>query len=298
MKKILIEIISQSIGDNLACIPVIEKFATDNNFKVDVKINKNFIFLFEKGYPTLRFIYISDEIIYDDVLKLDYDFTKNIQEGYATQLGYKNWSYIRPKIVTEKKERPKLGKYVAISIHSTSQLKYWNHPMGRVVQGINPNWTEICSRLRKKNLKPLVLEKYETFGVEPEFNGLPKKSNSRINLPLEDLVNYIDHCEFFMGLSSGNAWIAHALGKRVVMISNFTEEWNEFDLNSDDYIRVVNKNVCHGCWNKINIDHTFDPSDWYWCPKFKNTKREFECHKSITPDMVWDEIQSWVNENT
>ena len=148
--------------------------------------------------------------------------------------------------------------------------------------------------MRKKNLKPLVLEKYETFGKPPYFNGLPKKSNSRINLSLEDLVNYIDHCEFFMGLSSGNAWIAHALGKKVVMISNFTEDWNEFDLNCEDYIRVVNKSVCHGCWNKINIEHTFNIMDWYWCPKFKNTSREFECHKSITPDMVWDQIQKWI----
>jgi hypothetical protein len=150
--------------------------------------------------------------------------------------------------------------------------------------------------LRKKNLKPLVLEKFETFGQSPYFNGLPKKSNSRIDLSLEELVNYIDHCEFFMGLSSGNAWIAHALGKKVLMISNFTEDWNEFDLDCQDYIRVVNKNVCHGCWNKINIEYEFNSSDWYWCPKFKGTSREFECHKSITPDMVWEKLEKWVDE--
>jgi autotransporter strand-loop-strand O-heptosyltransferase len=245
MKRILIEMISDSIGDNIAVMPIIEKFRQDQQSMVYVRLKDYLIFLFEKSYSSIIFIGKKDEIDYDEKIDLDYVYTKNIQQGYAEQLGYKDWFYIRPKIVLDKKDRPNLGKYVAISIHSTSQLKYWNHPLGREVQGMTPNWTEICARLRKKNLKPLVLEKYEMFGMSPHFNGLPKKSNSRINLPLEDLVNYIDHCEFFMGLSSGNAWIAHALGKRVVMISNFTEDWNEFDLNSEDYIRIVNKNVCH-----------------------------------------------------
>jgi autotransporter strand-loop-strand O-heptosyltransferase len=292
----LVKILSNSLGDNIAAMPVIEKYRSDNQIDVYVIIKPEYVFLFENSYPDLKFISDKTNLIFTEEKELDYDFTENIQYGYAKQLGYENWEYIRPKIIIEKKERPKLGKYVAISVHSTSQLKYWNHPLGREVQELSPNWTEICSRLRKKNLKPLILEKYETFGQSPYFNGLPKKSNSRINLSLEELVNYLDYCEFFMGLSSGNAWIAHALGKKVLMISNFTEDWNEFDLNCEDYIRVVNKNVCHGCWNKINIEHKFDSSDWYWCPKFKGTSREFECHKSITPDMVWEKVEKWVNE--
>jgi autotransporter strand-loop-strand O-heptosyltransferase len=292
----LVKILSNSLGDNIAAMPVIEKYRSDKQIDVYVIIKPEYVFLFDNSYPDLKFISDKTNLIFTEEKELEYDFTENIQYGYAKQLGYENWEYIRPKIIIEKKERPKLGKYVAISVHSTSQLKYWNHPLGREVQELSPNWTEICSRLRKKNLKPLILEKYETFGQSPYFNGLPKKSNSRINLSLEELVNYLDHCEFFMGLSSGNAWIAHALGKKVLMISNFTEDWNEFDLNCEDYIRVVNKNVCHGCWNKINIEHKFDSSDWYWCPKFKGTSREFECHKSITPDMVWEKVEKWVNE--
>lgn len=290
----IIEIQSHSLGDNIAVIPVIQKYMKDNEVDVFVKLKPEYIFLFEKSYPDLKFISYNEKLPSDRTIHLEYDFNENIQGGYAKQLGYDNWTYIRPKIIVEKKERPKLGKYVAISIHSTAQLKYWNHPLGREVQGLNINWTEICDRLRKKNLKPLVLEKFEKFGVQPHFNGLPKKSNSRLNLSLEELVNYIDHCEFFMGLSSGNAWIAHALGKKVMMISNFTEDWNEFDLSCDDYIRIVNKDVCHGCWNKINIEHKFNSDDWYWCPKFKGTSREFECHKSITPDMVWEKLVNWI----
>ena len=77
-------------------------------------------------------------------------------------------------------------------------------------------------------------------------------------------------------------------------ISNFTEDWNEFDLSLDDYIRITNKSVCHGCWNKVNIDHSFDKNDWYWCPLHKNTERQFECHKSITPEIVLEKIKHWL----
>mgnify|MGYP003350300716 FL=1 len=78
------------------------------------------------------------------------------------------------------------------------------------------------------------------------------------------------------------------------MISNFTEDWNEFDINTDDYIRITNKSVCHGCWNLINKEYTFDAQDWYWCPKHRNTEREFECHKSITPEMVMEQIKPFL----
>jgi autotransporter strand-loop-strand O-heptosyltransferase len=90
------------------------------------------------------------------------------------------------------------------------------------------------------------------------------------------------------------AWIAHAMGKPVAIIANFTEDWNEFDLSTSDYIKITNKNVCHGCWNKINVDHTFDKHDWYWCPKHKGTERQFECHTSITPEMVLENIKHWL----
>ena len=78
------------------------------------------------------------------------------------------------------------------------------------------------------------------------------------------------------------------------MISNFTEDWNEFDLSLDDYIRITNKSVCHGCWNKINVEYSFIKNDWYWCPLHKDTERQFECHKSITVNDVVGKIKDWL----
>jgi autotransporter strand-loop-strand O-heptosyltransferase len=148
--------------------------------------------------------------------------------------------------------------------------------------------------IRKEGYTPVVVEQYDTFGNAPYRNGLPNKSNKKFGQSLLESMNLIYHSEFYIGLSSGMAWIAHAMGKPVAIIANFTEDWNEFDLSTSDYIKITNKNVCHGCWNKINVDHTFDKHDWYWCPKHKGTERQFECHTSITPEMVLENIKHWL----
>jgi autotransporter strand-loop-strand O-heptosyltransferase len=295
MKKILIEIVSQSMGDTISSIPYIEEFRKRENCDVYVNINKLFNFLFIDSYPKINFVNDLNSFDFDEIKRLYYDFNKNVQEGFANQLGFNDWVYIRPEIKILPKKRPVDGKYVVINIHSTAQLKYWNHPVGNISQPFSPYWDELCKILRKHKLTPIVVEKDKSFGVPPYFNDMPSKAYKKYNLKLEDTVNIIQHCEFFIGLSSGNSWLAHALGKKVAMIANFTEDWNEFDLSLDDYIRITNKSVCHGCWNKINIEHQFDSGDWYWCPKHKNTKKQFECHTSITPEMVYEKIKKWIN---
>lgn len=292
MRKVLINILSNSLGDTIISIPYINKYKIDQNCDLYVKVNPKFQFLFKNSYPDLKFV---DSIEgFEEIIPIDYKFTTNIQEGFALDLGYRNWEYIQPKLNIPIKERPIKGKYVVISVHSTSQLKYWNHPKGKSVQGIPPYWTELCGMLRKKGFTPVVVEWDELFGWAPHWNGLPKKSNNKTRVPLDETVNYIQHAEFFIGLSSGLTWLAHALGTKVVMISNFTEDWHEIPINHTDYKRITNKSVCHGCFNKVGIDHKFDFKDWYWCPKHKDTPRQFECHTSITPDMVIEQINDWL----
>ena len=56
------------------------------------------------------------------------------------------------------KERPLKNKYVVINIHSTTQMKYWNHPDGEKVRGDSPYWNELCRMFRKNDLTPVVIE--------------------------------------------------------------------------------------------------------------------------------------------
>jgi hypothetical protein len=101
---------------------------------------------------------------------------------------------------------------------------------------------------------------------------------------MNSTIERIEQSAFFIGLSSGLSWLAWALNKEVIMISNFTDKHHEFTCH-----RPVNTNVCHGCWN--DPQYTFDKGDWNWCPVHKGTDRQFECQKSITPNMVIDEIK-------
>tara|TARA_Y100000592_G_scaffold74035_1_gene115434 strand:- start:810 stop:1706 length:897 start_codon:yes stop_codon:yes gene_type:complete len=296
VKDHLINLLSKSLGDTIALMPYLELYRQKYNCNVYLLGNRLFHNLFTKSYPNI--IFVDDNFInsrtqpFDIILDVRYDFHNPVQQGMAKQLGFENPKYIRPKIDSFKKKRPIKNKFITFGMQSTSQLKYWNSPQGKRKQPESPYWNELCKMLRKEGITPVCLEQHELFGNSPFFNGVPKKSVKKLNLPLSEVINYIEHSEFYIGLSSGVAWIAHALNKPVAMIANFTEDWNEFDLNLKDYKRITNKNVCHGCWN--SKDNIFDVSDWYWCPNHKNTSRQFECHTSITPEYVFNEIKEWI----
>lgn len=295
MSKVLVSIKSLSIGDTVAAIPYVNKFQEVNSLdEVYISISDWIIPYFETVYSNLKFIGKNSNEVFDKTLFLDYDFNKPIQQGYAEQLGFINAPYIRPNILLPNQERPIKNKYITIGVHSTSQLKYWNHPKGKKIQPEAPYWNELCSMIRKEGYTPVVVEQHEMFGWAPYRNGLPSKANKKFGQSFLESMNLIYHSEFYIGLSSGMSWIAHAMDKPVAMIANFTEDWNEFDLSLPDYIRITNKNVCHGCWNKINKEYNFDVSDWYWCPKHKDTNRQFECHTSITPEQVFNEVKKWI----
>ncbi len=291
IKTVYIHLLSNSMGDTIASTPYVSEYQKKHNVNVIFNINDPYIFLLDESYENIQFVGRNDVLEYDEKISIDYVFNKSIQGGYAEQLGFENPTYIRPVVSIPELSRPIKNKYIALGVHSTCQIKYWNHPNGMKSQVESTNWNELSAILRKRGYTPVTVEKEEMYGIPPFYNGVPSKSNKQIGKTLLDAVNIINHSEFYIGLSSGMSWVAHALGKKVVMISNFTEDWNEFDLSLDDYIRITNKSVCHGCWNKINIDHSFDKHDWYWCPLHKDTERQFECHKSITVDMVINQIQ-------
>ena len=69
------------------------------------------------------------------------------------------------------------------------------------------------------------------------------------------------------------------------MISGFTHPLNEF---ATPY-RVINYHTCNSCWNDPH--HRFDHKDFLWCPRHKDTPRQFECTRLITVEHVKATIQ-------
>lgn len=289
--KVLVKLYSRSIGDTVAIMPWLERYRQDHECELWLSANVAFAELFVKSFPEIRFTE-DDGGDWDRVVDVHYNFHKPLQQGMAEQLGYENPEYIRPTVDSQAGARPVKSKYVALGVHSTAQLKYWNHPAGKSKRTEATNWNELCRMLRKHDITPVCLEKHELYGKQPFWNGLPKKAVRKVNLPLKEVINYIEHAEFYVGLGSGVSWIAHALGKPVAMIANFSQAEHEFDPNVTDYKRITNTSVCHGCWN--SEEHKFNPNDWDWCPKHSGTARQFECHTSITPEMVFNEIEEWI----
>ncbi len=105
------------------------------------------------------------------------------------------------------------------------------------------------------------------------------------NRPLAERAHWLSHADFFIGLSSGLAWLAWAVGVPVVMISGFTHPVNEF---ATPY-RVINYHACNSCWNDVRA--RFDHKDYLWCPRHKDSPRQFECTRLITPEQVKDAIR-------
>jgi autotransporter strand-loop-strand O-heptosyltransferase len=102
--------------------------------------------------------------------------------------------------------------------------------------------------------------------------------------PLVERARWLRHAAFFVGLSSGLAWLAWAAGTKVVMVGGFTHPTNEF---TTPY-RVINYHACNSCWNDPRV--RFDHKDFMWCPRHAGTPRHFECTRLITPAQVLQTI--------
>ncbi len=284
----LIKIESQSLGDQIGSLSAISEFSKGKKVFVICSLYDK---VFNQSYPEINFLRYDIEPRLDassgtwhiegiderfqDFKRLQYKFDKPLIRGYADQLLVEKWE--RPKIDLRLGIRPIKNKYVCFSMHSTAQAKHWNNIDA---------WDKLCRMLRKEGITPVCIDRHGSFGNDGWWNEVPSSAVKKQGMDLHEMTNYIHHSEFFIGISSGLSWVAHALGKKVVMISGVTSLDNEFE---EDTIRISNQKVCNGCINNPSV--WFDPSDWLWCPFHKNTERQFECTKTITPEEVFLSIK-------
>ena len=283
-KTVMISFDSKSLGDNIAWFPYVEEFR--KKWDCDIICSTFWNSLFEDQYPHIKFVnpgfvhnsvyagyriglFFKDGII--DKEKHRNDPTQvSLLQMCSDILGL-DYVEVKPRLRVSNVEKK---KRVGIGFHSTSQAKYWNNEIG---------WQEVVDFL--------ISNGYEVVSISKECDGYignfyPSGVIQLGEQKIEELIDNINSCEFFIGLSSGLSWLAWASRIPVVLISGFTSE----DLEpKDGVIRVMNSSVCNGCWSR----HKFDPGDWNWCPEHKGTTRQFECSKSITSEMV---INSIINE--
>jgi autotransporter strand-loop-strand O-heptosyltransferase len=274
-KRVFINFDSSSLGDTISWIPYTLEFK--NYHQCDVIVSTYWNHLFREAYPEIEFVEpgsIVNNIYGQYNIGWYYDINKEpvlpntipLQQAATNILGLP-FNEIKPRISYKMNERPYEEKYVTIATNSTAGCKFWTRD----------GWQELINHLNSLG--------YKVINVSKENNPFHNCEKIK-DTSMDYTMNVIHHSEFFIGLSSGLSWLSWAIGKHVVMISNFTESDHEFTTNCT---RITNPNVCNGCWN--NPIHKFDKGDWDWCPIHKGTPRQFECHTSITSEMVINKIQ-------
>jgi autotransporter strand-loop-strand O-heptosyltransferase len=268
-KRVFISIESSALGDTIAWVPYALEFQKKHGCKVVLSTFHNKIL----DYPELELVEPGSSVNCYAMYKIGWHYDTNrepelpntipLQKAASNILGLK-YTEIRPKLFT-KRNCPEHNKYITIATNSTTGCKFW----------IRDEWQKLINHYTEQG--------YKVYNVSKEIN--PFDNCPQIpDTSMESTMDWIYHSTFFVGLSSGLSWLAWALGKQVVLISNFTEFDHEFLTNC---IRITNEKVCHGCWNKPEIK--FDKGNWNWCPYNKN----FECQTSITAEMVINRISRY-----
>jgi autotransporter strand-loop-strand O-heptosyltransferase len=286
-RRVLISFESSSLGDTIAWIPYVEEFRKKYNCHVIVSTFKNH--LFKSEYPELEFLEHGTPVegvyalyrlgvFYDengvDLSKHKTDFRKLSLQEYASDILGLEYEEIRPRI---KRMKPMTSEkpYICIANHSTAQTKYWNNSNG---------WQELVDYVKSIGYDVYLLSKEENgyMGNKTPNGIIPTNGKS-----LDEIIPILLGSNGFVGLSSGISWLSWALNVPTILISGFSELYQEMK----DVHRIINEDVCHGCFAR----HLFDKGDWNWCPDHKGTDRQFECTKSITFQMVKPKIDKMLN---
>jgi autotransporter strand-loop-strand O-heptosyltransferase len=272
----------------MAWVPYVEEFRLKHKCELIVSTFMNY--LFSDQYPDIQFVEPGDVVMnihaqyrlgwfYKEDGSVDYDmapsdYKKQPLQKTATDILGLEHTEIRPKL---KLPNVSKKKKVGIGFHSTAQSKYWNNPDG---------WQKVVDYLTSLGYECMI---YSKEGDGYMNNNYPKGVTIFEGGNLQEVINDLSTCEFFIGLGSGLSWLAWACELPLVLISGFSEKWAETTL---DTYRVINESVCHGCFNSERLD----AGDWNWCPLHKNTDRMFECTKRISSDMVIKEINKIINK--
>jgi autotransporter strand-loop-strand O-heptosyltransferase len=285
-QEVLIQFPIGTLGDTMGWFPYAVKFKEKHGCRLTCGMAEKLIPLFRDAYPDITFLpheELKPERYYATYsMGLFFDDKDGVFQpcdfryvGLHRTAGYilgVDPTEMAPRIVVPDDTRPIAEPYVCIAVQSTTQAKYWNNPGG---------WFEIIRFLKESGYRVICIDQKPVHGGGLVWNHIPNGAEDETGEKLiTERARWLKHADFFVGLSSGLSWLAWAAGTPVVMISGFTHPLNEF---ATPY-RVINYHTCNGCWNDPHL--RFDHKDFLWCPRHKETPRQFECTRLITADHV------------
>jgi autotransporter strand-loop-strand O-heptosyltransferase len=290
-REVLIQFPVGTLGDTMGWFPYAVKFKEKHRCRLTCSMGEKLIPLFRDAYPDITFLTheeVKPERYYATYsIGLFFDDKDFIFQpcdfryvGLHRTAGYilgVDPTEVAPRVVIPDDSRPIPEPYVCIAVQSTTQSKYWNNPTG---------WFDLVRFLKEAGYRVICIDQKPVHGGGLIWNHIPNGAEDETgDRPLTERARWLKHAAFFIGLSSGLAWLAWAVGTPVVMISGFTHPLNEFATPH----RVINYHTCNSCWNDPHL--RFDHKDFLWCPRHKDTPRQFECTRLITVDHVKAVIQ-------
>ena len=290
-KKVYIHLDSKSLGDTIAWFPYVEEFRKTHKCQVICSTFHNS--WFKNTYPEVEFVepttivhdlYAMYEIgwFYNGDIINSFKNPNNptaqpLQKTASDILGLP-YKEIKPTIFVPNKKPNIKEDYVVISPHATKHAAYWNNKGG---------WQTIINWLNEAGYKVIMIS-HEKLGDEwhdsklgGTLTGVIDKTGPEYSF--EDRFVDLKHAKLVIGGSSGLAWISWALNTPTLIITGHSE----YTLEPTSIPKVYTPS---GCCSGCHSTQKLDGADWEWCPFHKGTNRHFECTKSITPDLVAQEI--------
>ncbi|SFL93696.1 autotransporter strand-loop-strand O-heptosyltransferase [Pelosinus propionicus] len=284
-KKILMKFSFGTLEDISTWFPYVHEFKYKYNCEVYCAMAPELAELFKPTYPDLHFIdseerpddiyasyYLGISFPSDGGLHRPLDWRiVSLQRFIPYLLGLKT-DELRPQTIPKPIDRLIAEPYVCIAAQTSVQAKCWNNPIG---------WLCTIKHLKEKGYRVLCIDKETYQGSGSCFGTIPYGAEDFTDwLPLPQRASLLYHTDFLVSMSNGLSWLAWCLGKPVVLISGFRLPNMEF---STPY-RVINYHACSCCFrdSRFVLVH----QDFSWCPRHKNTERQFECTRLITSGQV------------
>lgn len=287
-KEVMVQFPVGTIGDSIGWFSYMERFQQKNKCKLLCVMNPAIYCLFEKQYPNIKFLRANETKNYRPYASYNmglffranttnqpYDFRYIGNGRTVSKILDVEDADIAPRVDLSAPRKIK-EPYVCVACQGSAYCKLWTNPQG---------WHTVIEHLKKIGYRVICIDKDKVTGSGVVTNHIPwGVEDDTGNKPLQERIDLLKDCDFFIGLSSGVSWLAWCAGCPVVMISGFTNPYNEFYTP----YRVINTIFCHGCWNDETCD--FDHYDYMWCPKHKGTVQAYQCSKNITPEHVLNVI--------
>jgi autotransporter strand-loop-strand O-heptosyltransferase len=221
-KKVYIKIDAYALGDNIAWMPYLEEYRKKYNCDLIVSTFHNH--LFQSEYPDILFVppntvvenlYSQFYIGATSELNVKYSPVTSVSvplQMVATATLGLNYIEMKPRVGYHGIPKTDYGgKYVCLSEFGSTPDKSWKHEGG---------WQTVVNHLNDSGYKVVVISKEPT-----ELKNVIDKTG---DIHLSNRIADLEGAEFYLGVSSGLAWLSWEVGTHVIMVSDVTPWWHEF----------------------------------------------------------------------